>query len=227
MSSLARKLPPPLREGDRLTRDEFLRRWEAMPEVFWAELVDGVVHMPSPVSNAHGVFQLNLGLWLGLYAAATPGCQAATAGTWIMLADSAPQPDLALRILPEYGGQSRMDGPYPSGAPELAIEISHTTTARDTGIKRSLYERAGVREYLIVQPTARTVLWLELVDNAYTERVPEGDGNLRSRVFPGLWLDPAALWDGDLNRLQALAQSGIRSAEHAAFVRALHESSTR
>jgi hypothetical protein len=39
---------PPLRDGDRLTRDEFLRRWDAMPDVKWTELIDGVVHMPSP-----------------------------------------------------------------------------------------------------------------------------------------------------------------------------------
>ena len=46
MSRSAPVLLPPLREGDRLTREEFLRRWEAMPDLKWAELIDGIVYMP-------------------------------------------------------------------------------------------------------------------------------------------------------------------------------------
>jgi len=45
---------PPLRDGDRLTRAEFERRWDAMPEVTKAELIDGVVHMPAALSIDHG-----------------------------------------------------------------------------------------------------------------------------------------------------------------------------
>ena len=119
---------PPFRDGDRLTRDEFLRRWEAMPDVKWAELIDGVVHMPSPISDVHSDFHSRLNYWLCHYAAATPGCRAATAGTWLMSKDSAPQPDLALRILAEHGGQSRLEGDCPTGAPELIVEVSHTTS---------------------------------------------------------------------------------------------------
>lgn len=223
MPSAARKLPPPLREGDRLTREEFMRRWEAMPDVFWAELIDGVVHVPSPVSLPHSSYHTNLGGWLWLYALATPGCAATTAGTWLMARDSAPQPHVALRILPEFGGQSRREGQYASGAPELAIEISHTTGARDSGIKRNLYERAGVREYLMVRPSAQTLTWLELVDHAYVNLEPDADGLMRSRVFPGLWLDPAALWQDAPNALRAAVEKGIQTPEHAAFVAELRE----
>ncbi|MBI2479229.1 MAG: hypothetical protein HYV60_11530 [Planctomycetia bacterium] len=42
---------PPLRQGDCLKRDEFERRYEAMPNVKKAELIEGVVYMPPPVSN--------------------------------------------------------------------------------------------------------------------------------------------------------------------------------
>ena len=46
---------PALKSGDRLTRDEFMRRYEAMPELKKAELIEGVVHVPSPVSQRqHG-----------------------------------------------------------------------------------------------------------------------------------------------------------------------------
>jgi hypothetical protein len=40
--------------GERLTREEFLRRWEELPDLKNAELIDGVVHVPSPVSRDHG-----------------------------------------------------------------------------------------------------------------------------------------------------------------------------
>lgn len=66
---------PTLRSGDRLTRDEFLRRWEALPEIKRAELIDGVVYMPSPLSLPHGRSQTLLTVWLGSYAIATPGCE--------------------------------------------------------------------------------------------------------------------------------------------------------
>ena len=38
---------PPLENGDRLTVAEFERRYEAMPELKKAELINGVVHIPS------------------------------------------------------------------------------------------------------------------------------------------------------------------------------------
>ena len=40
---------PPLESGDRLTRHEFERRYQARPEIKKAELIEGVVYMPSPV----------------------------------------------------------------------------------------------------------------------------------------------------------------------------------
>ena len=49
--SIAHRAQQPLRAGQRLAVQEFLRRWEAMPEVKFAELIDGVVYMPSPLSS--------------------------------------------------------------------------------------------------------------------------------------------------------------------------------
>src|SRR5437763_671939 len=98
--------PPLLREGDRLTSEEFMRRWEAMPELKHAELIDGVVHMPSPVSRGHSNYHFVLSGWLGYYTANTPGCEGGSEGTWLMGSRNVPQPDITLRILPERGGQS-------------------------------------------------------------------------------------------------------------------------
>ncbi len=174
--------------------------------------------MPSPVSEIHADPHFYLTYWLGTYANTTPGTKISLASTWLMAGESAPQPDLALRIRPEYGGISRIEGGYPSGAPELVIEISHTTTAQDTGAKLKLYERNGVEEYLIVQPTARRAVWRRLVNGAYDEIAAEADGTLRSQVFPGLWLDCGALWREDMDGLLSTVQAGLAGDAHAAFV---------
>ena len=221
MPMAAPHLPPPLRDGDRLTREEFLRRWESMPEVKWAELIDGIVHMPSPISTIHSDFHFRLSGWLFTYIGKTPGCAAGTAGTWLMSQDSAPQPDLALRILPEHGGQARAEGVYTAGAPELIVEVTHTTSARDTGAKLRLYERSGVQEYVIVRPAEQLVAWRQRVDGKYIEIEPDSDGLFRSQVFPGLWLNPTLLWNGDFSGLAEVVSRGTATPEHADFVRKL------
>ena len=202
-------LPAPLREGDHLSREEFMRRWDAMPDLKFAELIDGIVYMASPVSPTHGRFQSRLDYWLCTYQAANRGCEVGSNGTWLMTASSVPQPDLALRVLPERGGQSREEDGYFAGAPELIVEVSHTTTAKDAGAKLRLYERSGVREYIIVRPAKKQIIWRELVDGKYREIEPDGAGVFQSRVFPGLWLDSAALWEGNLPGLAAAVQRGI------------------
>ena len=209
MSMAAPVLPLPLQEGDRLTLDEFLRRWEAMPDLYRAELIDGVVSMPSPITKTHSRYQWLLNGWLNHYETLVPGCAGLASGTWLMSTNSAPQPDLAFILEPEAGGQSGQTGNYSSGAPELVIEVSHTTSAKDKGAKLRLYERSGVREYVTVRPAVQEIVWRELVDGCYRQIPLDSDGLLRSRVFPGLWLDPAALWAQDAASLAAAVQRGI------------------
>lgn len=214
-------LPPPLREGDRLTGEEFLRRWEAMPDLKRAELLDGVVHMPSPVSHLHNAIHPLLSAWLVEYMKVTPGCQAGIDGTWLMSPTTIPQPDLTLRLLPECGGQSSVVNEYLAGSPELAIEISHSTSARDLGPKGQLYLAHGVPEYLVVLTKKPDVIWREVAGGRY-RRIPAGtDGIFRSRIFPGLWLDPKALWNLDPVSLSAALSRGIAAPEHAAFLKHL------
>jgi Uma2 family endonuclease len=218
MSLAAPVSPPPLRDGDRLASDEFMRRWEAMPDLKHAELIDGIVYMPSPVSNKHSDFHAPLAMWLGVYAAYTPGCRSGIEGTWIMGGRDVPSPDLALRILPEYGGQSRVEGEYSAGAPELVIEVAVSSRARDLGVKLRLYERTGVREYLVAVVSQAKLIWHERTAGGFQALEPDADGILRSRCFPGLWLDAAALWRHDQVRVLAVLQQGLTSPEHAAFV---------
>jgi Uma2 family endonuclease len=221
MSMAAPISPPPLRNGERLSREAFIRRWEAMPDLKRAELIDGIVYMPSPVSEIHGDYHSRMSAWLVFYVTATPGCALRPVATWLMRRSSAPQPDLSLKILPEYGGQSTIEGKYPAGAPELVVEVSHTTTAMDAGAKLRLYERSGVREYLIIRPAKQKMTWHALMDGKYRNVEPDADGLFRSRVFPGLWLNPLELWNGDFPALSATVQQGTSTPEHAAFVRKL------
>ena len=105
----------PLRAGDRLTRAEFERRYAAMPHVKKAELIEGVVYMPSPVTQEeHGGPHFNFVGWLAVYQAATPGVEGGDNATVRLDWDNEPQPDVFLRIRPDWGGQSR-DGKYVGG----------------------------------------------------------------------------------------------------------------
>jgi len=199
---------------------EFLRRWEAMPEVKFAELIDGVVYMPSPVCSDHGRTDSRFITWLGMYIASTPGCDTGSQSTWLMLED-APQPDSFLWIQPEYGGQSKIEGKYHVGALELAAEICRTSAAYDLGPKLALYQTAGVREYVAILVEEEEIRWHRLVKGVYQLCRPTPKGVFRSRTFPGLWLDGPALWKYDMARVLRTLGHGLRSAEHAAFVKKL------
>ena len=216
MSTVEQEVPP-LVEGDRLTRDEFLRRWEAMPELKFAELIGGVVYMPSPLSWDHAVADSRVDVWLGYYAAFTPGCEVGGNATWLMLEDS-PQPDVSLRILSERGGQSHRAGRYIQGAPELATEVCVSTRDYDLHVKFDLYQAAGVREYLVVLVREGEVRWHRLVAGVFQVVAADADGVLRSAVFPGLWLDPVALLAGDMARVLTVLTQGLNTPEHADFV---------
>ncbi len=204
--------------GERMTVEEFLRSWEELPDLKSAELIDGVVHVPSPVSLEHGSFETLVHLWLAYYAQATPGCQAGNNGTWLML-DSAPQPDAYMRILPSYGGQSRDERRFGAGAPELAVEICLTSTEVDFGPKRKLYQRAGVREYITIELFWKRMVWRLLgEDAAYVPQEISPDGILRSQIFPGLWLDVAAFWAEDGAKMLAALNAGLAAEDHQKFV---------
>ena len=211
---------PPLVRGDFLSRDEFLRRWEAMPHVKRAELIRGVVYMPSPVSTQHGDMEHHVGTWLGVYEAASPGCRGSNNLTW-MMGEEAPQPDLSLRILPEYGGQSHMEGRYAAGAPEFLAEVCISSTAYDLHQKMEVYQEAGVREYLAVLMREREVRWHQWTDGRFEVVAAPEDGVYRSIIFPGLWLDAAALLAGDLARVLSVLQDGLRTPEHQQFIEQL------
>jgi Uma2 family endonuclease len=215
----------PLENGEHLTAAEFLRRYEEMPEVKKAELISGVVYMGSPVRcDRHGEPDSLIQTWLGTYAIATPGVKAAINTTTRLGPDDVPQPDGLLCIMPERGGQARVDAKgYLRGAPELVMEVAASTTSLDAREKAVSYRRAGVREYLLWRTTDEAVDWWVLEEDEYQPLSAGADGILRSRIFPGLWLDGSALLARDGARVLAKLQEGLQSAEHAAFVAELQK----
>jgi len=227
MPSLALALPPPLHEGDRLDTAEFLRRWEAMPDLKHAELIDGVVFcMPSPVSFRNGDPHRDITVWLWMHMVSTAGCESGMEITWLMGQNNVSQPDAFLRILESHGGQSGNTQDYGAGAPELIVEVSSSTLSRDLGAKLALYCRSGLREYVSVIPPMRRVIWRQLVRGKYREAAPGEDGILRSTLFPGLWLDPASPWSARKS-IRAALDRGLKSLEHAAFVKKLAAQAAR
>ncbi|MEZ4713067.1 MAG: Uma2 family endonuclease [Caldilineaceae bacterium] len=214
---------PPLAAGDRLPRAEFERRYLAHPEIKKAELLEGIVYMPSPVKfKRHANPHLYLGGWITLYVSATPGVEGGDNATVRMDNENDPQPDILLRIDRTHGGHSFVDADdYLAGAPELIVEVASTSANYDMHVKKRVYARNGVQEYLVFLTHDQTVHWFELVDGEYVELTAAADGVLRSGVFPGLWLQPAAFWARELATMLAVLQEGIASPAHQAFVERL------
>jgi Uma2 family endonuclease len=218
--------PPPLNAGDRLSRAEFERRYLARPEIKKAELVEGVVYMPTPTRfERQGQPHAWLITWLGVYVAVTPGVKLGDNVTVLLDLENEVQPDALLRLDTALGGRSRItEDDYLEGPPELIVEVAASSAAYDLHDKKRVYARNGVQEYLAVQMYEQEVNWFALDEGVYQLLIPGEDGLLRSQVFPGLWLHTEAFWAGDLAAVLAALQDGLASAGHTSFIRELQES---
>ena len=217
--------PPPLEHGDRLSRDEFDRRYEATPELKKAELIEGIVYMAAAVRvEQHGYQHSHLMVWAGLYQIETGGVLVGDNSSVRMDLDNEPQPDCLLMRLPEFGGQADIVDGYVEGAPEWVGEVSASTASFDLHAKRNAYRRNGVREYLVWRVRDGEIDWFVLREGEYQRLAPEADGIIRSEQFPGLWLNPAAMTSGHMKQVIEVLRQGLASPEHAAFVAALEAS---
>ncbi|MBM4059626.1 MAG: Uma2 family endonuclease [Planctomycetes bacterium] len=209
---------PVLRAGDTLTRDEFERRYAAMPDQKKAELIAGVVYMPSPVRfTQHGLPHRLLAAWLTDYVRGTPGTQCCIDASVRLAPRDEPQPDLALFLLPPHGAVRVGADGFLVGPPELAVEVAASSVSYDLHQKLAAYEAAGVREYHVLRAEDAEVDWFVLRGGAYARLAPDGEGVLRSEAFPGLWLDVPALLRNEDPGLAAAARAGLQSPGHAAF----------
>ncbi|MDY6784305.1 MAG: Uma2 family endonuclease [Cyanobacteriota bacterium] len=205
------KLIPPLENGDRLTRLEFETRYDRMPHLKKAELIEGVVYMASPLRiDRHGNPHSHVMTWLGTYEAATPGVQSGDNCTVRLDAENEPQPDALLRR--KEGGQSTIseDG-YVEGAPELIIEIAASTVSIDLRDKKRAFQRNQVQEYLVWRVYDSEFDWFRLKEEKYVKLQPDEQGIIQSEVYRGLWLDLNALLTGNLAKVLEVLQQGISS----------------
>jgi Putative restriction endonuclease len=218
-TSKRERILPPLENGDHLDQKTFHQRYEAMPSGTRAELIGGIVYMSSPQKNRHGRYDQRFSRWLDEYEDATPGTEVLPNTTCILGTLSELQPDAFLRILTEYGGQTREDEDgYTSGAPEWVGEISDSTESIDLHSKKLDYEKAGVREYVVAAVRSQEAYWFYRWRGKFKELAADSDGIFRSRVFAGLWLDSQAFLARDRKRLLAVLHQGLATPEHAAFV---------
>ena len=167
-----------------------------------------------------------MGITVGIYEGRTPGVDASDNTTILLGDEGEPQPDLYLRILPEYGGQSSTaENECVVGAPELIIEVASSTRAIDLHAKKKDYTRYGVREYLVHCVSERAFRWFDLAGG--TELRPDDLGIIRTKTFPGLWINGSAIVARNLQQLMQTLEEGLASPEHAAFVHELEVRRTK
>jgi Uma2 family endonuclease len=214
---------PPLVAGDYLTRAEFERRYHAQPELKKAELIEGIVYMPSPVrADKHGDPHFDLIGWLGFYRMMTPSVRGSDNATVRFDLLNEPQPDIILRLDPAAGGRSWIDGDgYLQGAPELVVEIAASSTSYDLHQKWATYARHGIQEYMVVQMNERIISWFALHEDTYVALVSNEEGILQSQIFPGLWFDTNGFWKDDMPAVLATLQRGMASSAYRNFTESL------
>ena len=212
-----------LRNGDSMGQEEFHRTYQRSPRDFRAELIDGLVFVREPLTELHADTSVRLGSIFDAYRADTSGVQVFSEVSVILGQKDEVQPDLVLRILPAYQGQTedhwnktgKVKGPYMKGGPELVAEIAYSSRSMDLHIKRHRYEAAGVLEYLVVCLNTKKIYWFDLKKG---KELIRQNGIIRSKIFPGLWIHEAALFDMDYKLSMSTLQKGLASAEHKAFI---------
>lgn len=206
---------PRLEAGDHLDQPTFHARYEAMPSSFRAELVEGVVIVPSPLLTNHGRIHALIMCWLVVYQSRTPGAVALDNATTILSDENEPQPDGALILSPACSGQTHDHEGYTAGPPELIVEVASTSASYDLHSKFRVYESSGVKEYVVVVLHEKRVHWFVLDNGKFVEYPADEQNIARSTIFPGLWLDVPALFAGDAAKLLATLDLGLATPEHA------------
>jgi len=206
---------PLLSTGMTLSGPEFMRRFEAMPDVKKGELREGIVHlMTSPVRyEEHAKPDSIMQFWLGTYRLAFPRFQQATNGTIYLGPDDIYQPDAMLFQFQSDGGNVtlRPDG-YLEGSPDLIVEIAASSAWIDVGKKKATYQKFKVKEYIAWRTIERQFCWWTLESGNFIPIEADPDGIHRSRFVPGLWLDTQSLFDNEAKRMVDVLKLGSDAA---------------
>jgi Uma2 family endonuclease len=186
-----------LENGDRLNRLEFERRYTAS-NIKKAELIEGLVYVASPLRfTPHAKPHGQIFTWLGTYQSMSAGLEVGIEPTVRLDADNEPQPDAVLFRL---GGNAQVDEDgYITGAPELIVEIAASTVSYDLHAKKRVYERNGIKEYIVWRTLDQAIDWFILENGKYVELAPDAAGIMHSREFEGLRLNVTAILNGDMS----------------------------
>jgi len=198
------KVPISLESGDHLTREEFHRRYSMRPDIKKAELVEGVVFVPSPVRHdLHGMPHFLVITWLGSYVASTPGVEPGGDNSTVFLeGGNEVQPD-AFLWRPEDQLAFQTEDGYIVGPPHLIVEIAASSVSYDLHEKKEAYRRNGVPEYVVWRVLDKAIDWFRLRDGQYVLIEPDADALIESEQFPGLRLHVPSMLAGDLGPVLA------------------------
>jgi Uma2 family endonuclease len=204
----APEVRPELESGDRLTREEFHRRYCRRPDIRKAELINGVVYVPSPARwGKHGKHQVLVQFWLGMYLVDRPEIGVGDNDTIYLTGGHEVQPDAFLfRLTGPNAGARETDDGYIEGAPELVVEVAASSASYDLHDKKEAYRLAGVPEYVVWRVLDEQIDWFRLQNGAYVPVEPDANGMIESTVFPGLRLNVTAMLAGDRGAILSALQ---------------------
>ena len=212
---------PPLENGDRLTRAEFERRYEAMPNVK-AELIEGVVFIQKNRRVSEGKASARFAVFLVTYALNIKEIESALRTSLVIDDANEYQPDVVLYVKENFGGNSYISADdYLEGSPELVVEIAASTASYDTTLKKNIYRRNGVKEYIIWRVDDEEIDWFAWEEGEYVSLEKDKNGVIESRFFGGLRLNVDAILSDDLAKVLNDLQKGLKSKKHKDFVKSL------
>ncbi len=201
---------PPLQSGDILSRAEFERRYKTMPDIK-AELIEGVVYMASPVFLPHATYHAIAMGWLATYVFSTNGLMIADNVSLRLDNINEVQPDICVWRPEREPSGIPNEEEYLEIIPDLVIEVSASSASHDLRSKRTVYQRYGVQEYVVLAVHEQETHWWSLDEGLYKPVFPNERGIFRSRIFPGLWLSATDFWQGNGQALLAVLQEGMKA----------------
>ena len=168
------------RKGDFMALPAEKERYTFADVLTWpdderAELIGGEPVMMAPPTTAHQLISFEIGRQLGNYLEGKK-CRAIPAPFAVRLfekdgdspedVDTVVEPDISIVC-----DASKLDKHGCKGAPDMVVEILSPSTQRhDRLVKLGLYQRAGVREYWIVDPVSKSVQVFVLEDGRYSAK---------------------------------------------------------
>ncbi len=195
---------PVLNTGDRLSRHEFHRRYLERPDIRRAELIDGVVYVASPTRfTLHDDQAADMVVWLRMYSWRRSDVRSGGSATIFLDENSEIQADAFLFRADAADGAHVDQAGYIDGAPQLVVEVAASSAYYDLHVKKELYRRNGVLEYVVWRVLDEAIDWFLLRDGEYVPVEPDAEGVIESAHFPGLRLHVPAMLAGDHARVLA------------------------